>query len=83
MSLERRCLLIEWDKLIEIAENSRGQGIYYRRESDLTIKAATSRYASEIQCANEKEFNEKIKKLEDLGFVEVFETIDLSAWITK
>jgi hypothetical protein len=58
MALERRAFLIEWDEFMDIAEESRGLGVFYKRPSELVIKAAVGRFATEITCKDDKEFEE-------------------------
>lgn len=83
MSIERKCFLIDWNDFLEIAEESRGLGIFYKRESERTIKAAVGRYATEKTFDKEEEYNRAINKLKDLGFKEVFDSVYISEWLVK
>jgi hypothetical protein len=83
LRVESRALIIPWDRFLEIAEDSRGQGIFVVKKEEGVIKAAVGRFASEKYFASEKELEEGVKLLKKLNFVEVLDVVELAVWLTK
>jgi len=81
--VETKVLIVPWSKFIEIAEDSRGLGIFMVRRDELSVKAVVGRFASEKTCNNERELDETVKTLRRLNFAEVLDIADLTVWLAR
>jgi hypothetical protein len=83
LRVESRVLVVPWEKFLEIAEDSRGQGVYVVKKEEGTIKAAVGRFATEKYFASEKDLEEAVKLLKRLNFAEVLDVVELAVWLVK
>jgi spermidine/putrescine-binding protein len=81
--VETRILTVNWSDFLNIAEDSRGLGMFTVRREDLLIRAAVGRYGSEKICKTEEELNKEIERLKKLNFVEIIDVKDLITWFGK